>query len=457
MKNINFLYEFKTPMGYLPIGYKLKDLAIILSDIADGNLSEFNRAYRYNHNFKPSITHDPFDLLTSYIDHVNYRFNRTLVTDLCQSQIKKDHNLFVITTLHDESIAEYARHLVEGEILSNKSMDFLKNNNNFKLVLFDNKEGSIDYSGSRFFWHLHEFTKKYNLSKEKLIFITNTSNIKKIYNKYLLDNNIASFMKCESVNSIVCADPGANIVRYENTTNNFEKEYIIEHEIKYSIPHYPTKNIRKKYFLSLNRNSGRLHRPRMVLELIKRNLFDKGMVSLHKSDEFDRFCQSSENVEYKININDKYPFTIDYEDPDFVADMHNFFTEKEMWESTYFSLVAETSIMHESIFLTEKVVRPMIYFHPFIVYGSPGTLYELKNLGFKTFPEFFDESYDEETNDIARLNLIIDNVERLCKMSIDDLHKLYLSVENKLIYNRNLLVDMNKKYYVHNKFIDSIL
>lgn len=457
MKNINFLYEFKTPMGYLPIGYKLKDLAIILSDITEGKISEFNKTYRYNHKFIPSSTYDPFDLITTHADFTKYRFNRKLISNLSEDDIENDYNLFVITTLHDESIAEYSRYLGEDAILSERSMDLLKNNNNFKLILFDNKEGAIDYTGYKFFDHLHEFTKKHNFSSEKLIFITNTSNIKKIYNKYLTDNNINSFMKCESINSIVCSDPGANIIRYFGTTNNFEKEYIIEHGIRYSIPQYPSKDIRNKYFLSLNRNSGRLHRPKMILELIKRDLFTKGLVSLHWSNEFDEFCELPENIEYKTNIKNRYPFTIDYEDPTFVADMHNFFTEKEMWEQTYFSVVAETSIMHESIFLTEKVIRPMIYFHPFIVYGSPGTLHELKNLGFQTFPELFDESYDQETDDILRLNIIINNVEKLCKMSIEDLHKLYLLVEDKLVYNRNLLVDMVKKQYVHNKFINTIL
>jgi hypothetical protein len=457
MKNINFLYEFKTPMGYLPIGYKLKDLAIILSDIADGKLSDFNRTYRYNYKFLPSTTYDPFDLLVEFMDHSDYKFSRKLVKDLSDEDIEKDYNLFVITTLHDEIVTQYAAHFAEDSILSKKSIELLKNNNNFKLILLDDKEGSIDYTGSNFFYNLHKFIKKYELSSEKLIFITNTSNIKKIYDKYLIDNNINSFMKCESINFIVCSSPGTNIIRYESTTDGFSNDYIIEHEIKYSIPERPLKDLRKNYFLSLNRNSGRLHRPRMILELIKRNLFEKGLISLHRSDDFDQFCELSQNVDYKVHIKDKYPFTLDYEDPNFVADMHNFFTEKEMWEHTYFSVVAETSIIHQSIFLTEKVVRPMIYFHPFIVYGSPGTLSALKHLGFQTFPEFFDESYDEEIDDTHRLNLITDDVEKLCKMPIEELHKLYLSVEDKLIHNRNLLVDMTKKYYVHNKFINTFL
>ena len=200
---------------------------------------------------------------------------------------------------------------------------------------------------------------------------------------------------------------------------------------------------RNMYFLSLNRNSGRFHRPKLVLELINNNLFDKGLISLLKSDEFDKFSNEDGNKMYKELIYDKYPFVIDFEDADFVSGMHNFFTKKDMWMKTYFSVVSETSASDDWCFITEKTVRPIIYYHPFIVWGNPGTLKVLKEYGFKTFPEFFDESYDSIYDSEKRLSIIIDNLNRLCNMSLDEIHTLYQSIIPKLIHNRNLLISLH--------------
>lgn len=45
----------------------------------------------------------------------------------------------------------------------------------------------------------------------------------------------------------------------------------------------------------------------------------------------------------------------------------------------------------------------MIQYHPFIVYGSPFTLKSLRELGFKTFSPFIDESYDETISPFRRM------------------------------------------------------
>ena len=123
------------------------------------------------------------------------------------------------------------------------------------------------------------------------------------------------------------------------------------------------------------------------------------------------FCKLPLNVEYKKLIGDVYPFVVDVEDAELVSDMHNFFTKKDIWLDTYFSIVSETSVNEYSTFITEKTVRPMIYYHPFIVWGNPNTLSYLRSIGFETFPEFFDESYDSVYNEKDRLNIILDNVE----------------------------------------------
>ena len=67
------------------------------------------------------------------------------------------------------------------------------------------------------------------------------------------------------------------------------------------------------------------------------------------------------------------------------------------YNKTNIEIVAETmnSENHDDAFvITEKTVKPISMLHPFMVLTSYNYLKRLHNLGFKTFGEFFDESYD---------------------------------------------------------------
>ena len=81
----------------------------------------------------------------------------------------------------------------------------------------------------------------------------------------------------------------------------------------------------------------------------------------------------------------------------------------------------------------------MLHFHPFIVYGSPYTLKNLRELGFKTFSPYIDESYDEVISPFRRMQKITKEVKRLCSMSKEDLHKWYYGMLDILERNRELM------------------
>ena len=249
--------------------------------------------------------------------------------------------------------------------------------------------------------------------------------------------------------------PGKCIIDYYEQADKNKTDTVDYDGVPYSLPWMgELDETRSKHFMCMNRNSERLHRTYLVSELVENGLLDKGYISLLQSDTVDEMC--SRDKKLKRNIGDRYPFTIDYDDKHFIANMHNFFNTKESWLDSYFSVVNETTNSKSHIFITEKSVRPMIYYHPFIIYGNPHTLKELQELGFKTFPEFFDESYDDEPHPTKRMNMIVENVKRLCDMSKDDIHKLYQSVKPKLLHNRKRLVDMAINKYKSKVFIDAV-
>lgn len=452
---INYIYEFKTPNGYLPIGVDYYSLPIVFDHINELDYEHGTIAHRTGYTDKFKILNEcasTYDVLT--LDDIGIK-NKTIY-ELGFDEINNDINLYCIDTSHDETIMDYIIRTDLTKVLSEKSKLFFKYKQNFKLLVLDNKEGSY-YFDANFFNSFKNFHTKLELNGDsQIIFITNTCNVQSMYDEYLSKTNSESFMKVKAIPFLIY-DPGQTVKDYFHQTNN-TSNIIIDKDVEYSVP--TDDEIldlkREKYYLFLNRNSGRLHRPKMVLQFIKNNIFDNGITSLLHSDEFDRFAEEVGNEEYKNLIKAKYPFVADYEDPYLVSDMHNFFTKKEMWLNTYFSVVSETSADDRWCFITEKTVRPMIYLHPFIVWGNPGTLEVLKDLGFETFPEFFDERYDNIKNSEIRMKMILNNVKRLCELPIEEIHNLYQSIIPKLIHNRNLLIKMDERKEVQSKFLETL-
>ena len=86
-------------------------------------------------------------------------------------------------------------------------------------------------------------------------------------------------------------------------------------------------------------------------------------------------------------------------------------------------------------------------YQPFIVLSSHGYLKRLKGYGFKTFSDFWDESYDEIENPRKRYKKVRELILSLNEMSIEDMNKLYQKTKEICIFNRNLHQSM---------YIDSI-
>jgi hypothetical protein len=58
-------------------------------------------------------------------------------------------------------------------------------------------------------------------------------------------------------------------------------------------------------------------------------------------------------------------------------------------------LCLETMTLGGSFFPTEKIARPIVGLKPFVVYGARNYLANLRRLGFETFGDVWDESYDQ--------------------------------------------------------------
>lgn len=114
-------------------------------------------------------------------------------------------------------------------------------------------------------------------------------------------------------------------------------------------------------------------------------------------------------------------------------------------KNAYFDITCETYMEQNGYkSFTEKVSKPLVHFNPFFFVGFQGALALLRELGFKTFSPYIDESYDDEPDQVKRLDMIYTEVKRLLAMSQEEIHNWYWSMEDILLHNHNHFLNFCK-------------
>ncbi len=243
----------------------------------------------------------------------------------------------------------------------------------------------------------------------------------------------------------------AQVRVYEFTAAMVEK-----HEIK-SVPVDKTNKTFEKKFVCLNRR-WRPHRPGLVAMLAVKDLLKYGHVSLadcenenwdhvgpwleHIVDDVEFRTLFAQNKEMIYNLPYMY---VDTSSQNGVMDS---FTNQltKFYDDTYFSVVTETPFFttegfDPNIHLSEKTFKVVTQRHPFIMMNTPHAIQAFGNLGYKSFSPFIDERYDREPNDGRRLMMIVDEIDRLCKLEGNDLREFIEGTREICEYNYNHLMD----------------
>ena len=98
--------------------------------------------------------------------------------------------------------------------------------------------------------------------------------------------------------------------------------------------------------------------------------------------------------------------------------------------NTAFTLAVETYVnetlvtgysltVKNHLFLCEKSYKPVAAQHPILMVGTPGNLAYLRSQGFETFPELFDESYDDVLDWKQRVQHIVNQIQTFDPRSVD--------------------------------------
>ena len=117
------------------------------------------------------------------------------------------------------------------------------------------------------------------------------------------------------------------------------------------------------------------------------------------------------------------------------------FKDLDMISDTYFNIATESRSDSDNgnfSFFSEKAVLGWIT-QPTIIIGTPFTIKHLKNLGFESFGELFDESYDTIISNDERLMKTYSEIERVCKMPEKELRAIYNDLLFKIRHNQDTL------------------
>jgi|TARA_B110000495_G_C22986798_1_gene580657 hypothetical protein len=282
----------------------------------------------------------------------------------------------------------------------------------------------------------HNNCKTYNINPKQIIYVTGNLDCTDQYNtwadSYALEDRILTipYPHFEPVISNILND-------------NLEKYPTFEQHLEYKLANIDT----IKTYSALQKRP-RAHRAWFFKHLSDANLLEHGINSMNT------FRIENTNYEGKIMTEDEYrsvihqlpmlPPTVGIKGlKTFASDDCAHYLEKfneETMLDTWLTVVSEASFgeSENECFISEKTFKPIACNHPFIIAGNQGSLHRLRELGYKTFSPFIDESYDSLPT-WQRMAAITAELTRINNMSVNEKIEWYQGMQEILDHNYKLL------------------
>lgn len=166
--------------------------------------------------------------------------------------------------------------------------------------------------------------------------------------------------------------------------------------------------------------------------------FFQGSVVDHQSQEFAAMFP-----DHTLN----FPYVSSNLDPAWEVDQPldrsiSPFVPWNIYNRCRYSIICETLGTGDAFFMSEKTAKAMFAKRVFLMFGNSGFLSNLRKLGFETFGDVIDESYDSNTLDFERFGLI---KQQMVALSKQDYHKVMSKLQPVLEHNYNRLLGLQKE------------
>jgi len=108
--------------------------------------------------------------------------------------------------------------------------------------------------------------------------------------------------------------------------------------------------------------------------------------------------------------------------------------DPSIYNDSWYSLAVETNKHNDVWMFSEKEAKPIMAKRLFAMVGGAGQIVALKKLGFESFGEVFDESFDDESDEDKRFKKLMDSMQHLAQ---EDPAKVYEKIKPILEHNYN--------------------
>lgn len=132
---------------------------------------------------------------------------------------------------------------------------------------------------------------------------------------------------------------------------------------------------------------------------------------------------------FKLPSNNSQPYILDF----------------NIFNDVFCSVISESGYFDPTSYISDKTLFTIWNRTPFIIVGPPGSLSLLKKLGFKTFNNYWDESYDQEFDHKKRILKIFRLIDILSQKSQNELNYMIKDMNEILLYNKKNFQKMAKK------------
>lgn len=314
-----------------------------------------------------------------------------------------------------------------------------------KVAIMLTTEGTeIRYSD--FEW-MKTFSRLNSLDSSNFIFTTNNQLVEQQYNAFrafTLSNNFVTVFKDMHFEDHLWFIQGHTRAAHtrRNMWAHLENQIQRLNKAKYD-----------KHFLCFNRRS-RIHRTLIYSAIMSNDKVSaKGILTLGREDpevclNIKRHITHVLENEARVKNKDvilEYLDTLDLsEDKHFDIDSQYNAAgnlNRTAHESTFLNLVNETLVNSGTVFFSEKIFKPIYMCQPFILYSSRGSLRTLRELGYKTFDKWWDESYDDIEHWAERASKIVEVLEEISTWSQEKLVKI--RKEMRLVVEHNFYTMMD--------------
>lgn len=449
---------------------KLKDI-VFLEDYFFGkqlgiNCMDFNKSSYFN---KTDFFKNQFDYIDNFIrqneqtqpqcyqNNIGYfedNFEIIPTFDFLENPNQREDTLY----FYQINIYSWPADSFDNDSVFNKIpykiIEHLKYNPNVYLIINASSEGYLPYES---FHNLNNWLLEKELKLDKTFFIHANYRI----SEYALDyKEKYGTDKCVNVIPYLWSIPFFhNKLHHDNFPNEtlYKQNFNVGRKKSFNLltreqkPHR-TQLLCDLHYLDLIENNNvsydfYLHEGYEDVNHIKNNWIKMEQWFEQDSPKFQRYWKILEDLIEKAPKK-----TIDYER---LWDVRGEGMETDIpYKDTLFTVVAESFFyeMERIGYVSEKVIKPILHQHPFIVLSTSGTLTWLHNMGFKTFGEtgYVDETYDCEEDPEKRYKMVLKEIINLSQLTTEQRETFMYNCKEIIEHNYNHLKNFDMVKYNRN-------